>query len=550
MKTVIIGGVAGGANVATRLRRLSEDATVVMFEKGPYVSFANCGLPYHIGGEIKSRSKLLMATPESLKAKYNINVRIKSEVVKINTSSKTVTVKNLPDNSTYEESYDHLVISTGSNPIRPNLPGIDSKGVFVLRDMDDMDSIIDWIVTRKPKSATVVGGGFIGVEVVEQLHRIGISVHLIEGSNQLLAPLDPEMAAFVHSEVESKGVKIIFSDPLSKIEQNQNKDVCTVVTKSGKTVNTDLVVMGVGVRPNVSLAKEAGITLGESGAIAVNECLQTNMPNIWALGDAIEVTHFVLKNKIPIPLAGPANRQGRIIADNIINGPKVKFTGGLGTAIARAFDLAAAATGANEKQLIKTNIKYKSVFVHPNSHAGYYPGASSIAIKLIFEPDTGKILGAQAVGADGVDKRIDVLATAIKGGLTVDDLIDLELTYAPPFGSAKDAVNIAGMAAQNVTNNLVKVEHPATFDAASFKGAIVDVRDEDELAKGILPNAKHIPLSQLRNRLSELDKSKPVVVYCQSGMRSYLASRILSQNGFDCSNLTGAYRSWSTTHSG
>jgi NADPH-dependent 2,4-dienoyl-CoA reductase/sulfur reductase-like enzyme/rhodanese-related sulfurtransferase len=486
-----------------------------------------------------------MATPESLKAKYNIDVRVKSEVIKINPQTKCITVRNLLTNQTYEETYDDLVISTGSIPIKPNISGINTPGVFVLRDMDDMDSIINWISINKPKTASVIGGGFIGVEVVEQLHRIGINVTLIEGSNQLLAPLDPEMALFIHSEIKSKGVKLIFSDPISEIKSNASGNLESVTTKSGLNISSDLVIMGVGVKPNVELAKQAGIKIGESGAISVDEFLRTNLDNIWALGDAIEVPHFILKNKMTIPLAGPANRQGRIIADNIINGATVKFTGGLGTAIARAFDLVAASTGANEKQLSKTNKKYQSVFIHPNSHAGYYPGASPIAMKLIFDSDNKTILGAQAVGVDGIDKRIDVIATAIKGNLTIDDLIDLELAYAPPFGSAKDAVNIAGMAAQNVTNNLVNVEHPGKFDASNFNGLILDVRDEDEIAKGMLPNARHIPLSQLRNRLNELDNSKPIVVYCQSGMRSYLASRILQQNGFNCSNLTGAYKSWS-----
>jgi len=447
----------------------------------------------------------------------------------------------------YEETYDQLVISTGATPIRPSIEGIDAQGVFTLRDMDDMDSIIKWIDTKSPKNAAVIGGGFIGLEVCEQLHRIGINVTIIEGSPQLLAPLDPEMAQFIHKEVEEKGVKLLLSDPISSINTDE-KTLISVTTKSGKVVPTDLVIMGIGVRPNVSLAKDADISLGKSGAISVNEFMQTSAENIWALGDAVELTHKILGTKSPIPLAVPANRQGRIVADNIILGLKEKFSGGLGTAIARVFDLTAASTGANEKQLTQLGFEYKAVFVHPNSHAGYYPGASSIALKLLFHPTTGQIYGAQAIGKDGVDKRIDVISTAIKGKMTVNDLIDLELSYAPPFGSAKDPVNIAGMAAQNVMNGLVKIEHPLSFDYEHFDGVLLDVRDDDEIQQGIIKDAKHIPLSQLRNRLNELKKETPLVVYCQSGMRSYLACRILSQNGFSCSNLSGAFKSWSIAH--
>jgi NADPH-dependent 2,4-dienoyl-CoA reductase/sulfur reductase-like enzyme/rhodanese-related sulfurtransferase len=547
MKVVIIGGVAGGANVATRLRRISEDVEVVMFEKGPYVSFANCGLPYHIGKEIQSRSKLLMATPESLKARYNIDVRIHSEVTKIDPQKKFVIVQDVLTGNTYQESFDHLVISTGASPIKPPIEGIDAAGVFTLRDMGDMDSIIQWIDTKNPQHATVVGGGFIGLEVSEQLHRIGLKVTIVEGSPQLLAPLDPEMAQFIHKEVQDKDVKLVLADPLSAIK-TEGASLKSIVTKYGKVIETDLVIMGVGVRPNVSLAKDANVLLGQSGAIAVNEFMQTNVSDIWALGDAVESTHQVLGIKMPIPLAVPANRQGRIVADNIIFGLKEKFTGGLGTAIARVFDLTAASTGANEKQLQKSELEYKAVFIHPNSHAGYYPGATSIALKLLFNPKTGQLLGAQAVGKEGIDKRIDVIATAIKGKLTVHDLIDLELSYAPPFGSAKDPVNIAGMAAQNVISGLVQVEHPLSFDSDHFQGIILDVRDADEISHGMIPHAVHIPLGELRNRLNELAKTKPIVVYCQSGMRSYLACRILSQNGFTCSNLSGAFKSWSTAH--
>jgi len=550
MKVVIVGGVAGGANVATRLRRLSEKINIILLEKGPYVSFANCGLPYHIGNEIEDRGKLLVQTPQGLKARYNIDVRVHNEAIAIDAERKVVTIVDSTNPSNrYEESYDELVLAVGAEPIRPSLSGLDLPGVFTLRDMADMDGIIAWISSHQPKRAVIVGGGYIGLEVAEQLKNRGMSVAIIEAVSQLLAPLDPEMAAFIHEEVLRSGASLYLNEPITAIEPSEDALVGMVRTAKESLIPADLVIMGIGVKPRTALAKSAGIELGVTGGVHVNQYMQSSIPHIWAVGDVAETINPILGTPQIVPLAGPANLQGRIVADNIMHPEKLTaFTGGLGTAIARVFSLSAASTGLNEKQLKKTALPYQAVFVHPNSHAGYYPGAHPIALKLLFRPDTGEILGAQAVGKDGIDKRIDVIATAIKGKLSVDDLCELELTYAPPYGSAKDAVQIAGMAAQNVVRGLVKVEHPWTFDPANHCGILLDVRDDDEVSRGRLPTARHIPLSQLRQRLHELPKDQEVVVYCQSGMRSYLAARILSEHGYRCRNLSGAFKSWSVAH--
>lgn len=550
MKVVIVGGVAGGANVATRLRRLSEKTEVVLLEKGPYVSFANCGLPYHIGQEIEDRAKLLMQTPQGLKARYNIDVRVNSEVIAIDAERRVVTVVDSSNqNNRYQESYDELVLAVGAEPIRPSLPGLELPGVFTLRDMEDMDGIISWISSNHPERAVVVGGGYIGLEVAEQLKHRGMSVTIIEAVSQLLAPLDPEMAAFIHEEIIRSGAPLYLNEPITAIEPSEEALVGIVRTAKGSLIPADLVIMGIGVKPRTVLAKSAGIALGVTGGVHVNQYMQCSKPHIWAVGDVAETLNPILGTPQIVPLAGPANLQGRIVADNIMHPEKLTaFTGGLGTAIARVFSLAAASTGLNEKQLKKTSLPYQAIFVHPNSHAGYYPGAHPIALKLLFRSDTGEILGAQAVGKDGVDKRIDVIATAIRGKITVDELCDLELTYAPPFGSAKDAVQIAAMSAQNVMRGLVAVAHPWSFDPANHSGILLDVRDDDEVSRGTLPTARHIPLSQLRERLHEVPKDQEIVVYCQSGMRSYLAARILAEHGYRCRNLSGAFKSWSVAH--
>ena len=544
-KVVIVGGVAGGANVAARLRRLNENVEIVMFERGGYVSFANCGLPYHIGGEIVDRHKLLVHTPESLRKRFNIDVRINSEVMSINRKEKFVSVKDRKSDREFREAFDVLVLSPGATPLRPAIKGIDLPGIFSLRDIHDMDAIIENLSSMRAKNILIVGGGFIGLEMIEQLkHRFASSdvrLSLVESNPHVLAPLDFEMVARVEEELLKNGVNLLLNDPVTSFETSGSG--LAAFTKSGKKIEADFILFNIGVRPETSLAVEAGLEIGARGGIKVDSQLRTGDPSIFALGDCIETKHLVTGESGVIPLAGPANRQGRIVAD-VICGIDSHYKGSLGTAILRVFGLTAAVTGANEKTLNRLGIESQSVFLHPSSHASYYPGASSMSIKLIYSPKTRKIFGAQAVGADGVDKRVDVIATAIYAGLTIDDLTDLELCYAPPFSSAKDPVNLAGMIAQNVEENLVQILHPKDLAAETASSLLLDVRDQEERENGFIPGSKHIPLNELRGRLSEIPKDKPLVVYCQSGQRSYNACRILMQNGFRCKNLTGAYKTW------
>lgn len=542
-RVLIVGGVAGGANAATRLRRLDERAEIVVFERGKYVSFANCGLPYHIGGEIVDRSKLLQHTPETLKNRFALDVRTQNEVIKIDRERKEVEVLDLQKNSTYRERYDYLILSPGASPLRPPVPGLDLPGVFSLRDVPDMDRIIAWIAEKKPARAAVVGGGFIGLEMLEQLHRRGVSCTVFESNPQVLMPLDAELVALVQQEIRRHGVSVSLGDGVAAIESVGN-GALRVKTRSGAAQEVDLVIWSIGVRPETKLAREAGLELGETGGIKVSDSMQTSDPSIYAVGDCIEVRHGITHQPAFIALAGPANRQGRIVADNIC-GIKSEYKGTIGTAIVRVFSLTAACTGANEKLLRKNNIPYQAIHLHPASHASYYPGAAQLALKVLFHAETGRILGAQGVGSDGVDKRIDVIATAIHGDMTIEDLGDLELCYAPPFGSAKDAVNMAGMVGKNVRGDIVKLAQWGDVEAMSATATVLDVRDLDEFQKGALPNALHIPLNSLRNRLSEVPKDREVLVYCASGQRSYNACRILSQNGFVCRNLSGAYKTWS-----
>lgn len=542
-RVLIVGGVAGGANAATRLRRLDERAEIVVFERGKYVSFANCGLPYHIGGEIVDRSKLLQHTPETLKNRFALDVRTQNEVIKIDRERKEVEVLDLQKNSTYRERYDYLILSPGASPLRPPVPGLDLPGVFSLRDVPDMDRIIAWIAEKKPARAAVVGGGFIGLEMLEQLHRRGVSCTVFESNPQVLMPLDAELVALVQQEIRRHGVSISLGDGVAAIE-SVGDGALRVKTRSGATQEVDLVIWSIGVRPETKLAREAGLELGETGGIKVSDSMQTSDPSIYAVGDCIEVQHGITHQPAFIALAGPANRQGRIVADNIC-GIKSEYKGTIGTAIVRVFSLTAACTGANEKLLRKNNIPYQAIHLHPASHASYYPGAAQLALKVLFHAETGRILGAQGVGADGVDKRIDVIATAIHGDMTIEDLGDLELCYAPPFGSAKDPVNMAGMVGKNVRGDIVKLAQWSDVEAMSATATVLDVRDLDEFQKGALPNALHIPLNSLRNRLSEVPKDREVLVYCASGQRSYNACRILTQHGFACRNLSGAYKTWS-----
>lgn len=538
-KIIIVGGVAGGANCAARARRLNEVAEIVVIERSGYVSFANCGLPYHLGGEIKNREDLLLHNPQSLKARFNLDVRVKTEATRINPKDKTIELTEIDSGRQYIEHYDELVLAPGANPIVPPIEGIKNPGIFTLRNIEEMDKILSWMKEKNPKHAVVIGGGFIGLEVLEQLNSKLESLSIIEASPQLLAPLDPEMASIVEKEVRDNRVNVILADPLAKFE-----DSLTVVTASGKKLVSDMVILAIGVRPEVSLAKTAGIEIGPKGGIKVDSYLQTSVEHIWAVGDAIEIENLVTGELGTIPLAGPANRQGRLVADNIFGQEKRKFSGAIGTAILRVFSITAATTGANEKTLKRLNKEYKSLLLFPNSHASYYPGAQQLAIKLLFSPNSRQILGAQVIGKEGVDKRIDVFATAIKAKMSIDDLSELELSYAPPFGSAKDPVNLAGMIAKNIADNLVKSISPEEFLKNQDQYYILDVRNKSEVDKGSISGNYWIPLPDLRKRLSELPRDKPILAYCQSAQRSYYACRILMQNGFDVTNLSGAYKGW------
>lgn len=545
-RILIVGGVAGGATAAAHARRVSEDAEIIMFERGPYVSFANCGLPYYIGGEIPDKDDLLVQTPEGLRSRFNLDVRVMSEVVELVPTKKQIRICDLNSNKEYWETYDDLVISTGASPLKPPIPGIDQEGIFSVRGIPDVEAILDWIKEREVANVVVIGGGFIGLEMVEQLHGRGLSVTLVEGLPQVMAPLDPEMAAWLNQELDSRDVVMHLSDPVARFDKPESnaKGAVVVELKSGTRIAADMVILGIGVRPESELIKNAGLETGDRGGIRVNDNLRTSDPNIWALGDAIEVRDFVTGEWTLVPLAGPANRQGRIVAENIFGG-SMKYAGTCGTAILRCFDMVAACTGANEKTLQKLKIPYEAVHLHPASHANYYPGSKRIAMKILFDPSNGRLLGAQVVGEDGVDKRIDVLATALKSGLTIHDLEDLELAYAPPFGAAKDPVNLAGMVAQHVIQKEIKnTQWHEVATLNSQNSILLDVRDDDEREEGYIPESCHIPLPELRQRLAELPKDREIIVYCQTGQRSYFACRLLMLNGFKARNLTGAYRTW------
>ncbi|KHF41161.1 CoA-disulfide reductase [Halalkalibacter okhensis] len=544
-KIVIVGGVAGGATAAARLRRIDETSKIVLFEKGEYISFANCGLPYYIGEKIKDRQKLLVQTVEGMSKKFNLDIRNLSEVIGINREAKTVKVKDHKTGNTYEESYDDLVLSPGARPIVPPIPGLnEAKTIFTLRNIPDTDKIKSYVDNEKPKRVVVVGGGFIGLEMAENLHERGIDITVIEMANQVMAPLDYEMASIIHTHLEEKGVNLVLSDGVESFESEGK----IVVTNNGKRMETDLIILSIGVRPENELAINAGLQVGERGGIQVNDYLQTNDPNIYAIGDAIEVKDYINGKPTMIPLAWPANRQGRLVADNIY-GKKAKYNGTLGTSIAKVLDYTVATTGNNEKTLKRLGITYEVIHLHPSSHAGYYPGAAPIALKLVFDKETGKIYGAQAVGKDGVDKRIDVIATAIKGGLSVVDLADLELAYAPPYSSAKDPVNMLGYAATNIVEGVTETVQWHEIDEIVANGAtLVDVRTPIELEMGFIEGAINIPIDDIRERLTELPKNEKIYVNCQVGLRGYLASRILQENGFKVKNLDGGWKTYSSVH--
>lgn len=548
-KTVIIGGVAGGASCAARLRRLDEEAEIVLLERGEYISYANCGLPYHVGDVIKSRESLLLQTPEAMKKKFKVDVRVKNEVMSIDREHKKVSVRRTDSGETYEESYDTLVISTGSSPVRPPIPGIDSSRIQTLWTVPDTDRIRSLVKNSGVKTAAVIGGGFIGLEMAENLHHAGLEVSIVEMLDQVMAPIDFEMAQLLHENILQNGVKLYLGDGVDSFHDDGRQ--VTISLKSGKTVSAELVILSIGVRPNGELAKAAGLTVNARGGIVVDDFLRTSDPSIYAVGDVIEVENLVTQERTMIPLAGPANKQGRIAADNIAGGQEV-YRGSQGTSVAKVFDLTAASTGANEKALIKKGLSkgkdYETLTITQNSHAGYYPGAVPLTLKLIFSLDGKMIYGGQIVGTDGVDKRIDTIAVTMRLGAGVEALKELELAYAPPYSSAKDPVNMAGFVADNLLSG--KVRFSSWNVEQDHPGAtLLDVREDAELMAFALPGATHIPLGQLRDRLVELDKDKEIITFCAIGVRSYNAARILMLSGFhDVKVYPAGTRFYQSTH--
>lgn len=534
-KIIIVGGVAGGASAAARLRRLDETAEILMVERGEYISFANCGLPYYIGDVIKDREKLLVQTEEGMEKRFNIDIRVKTEVTKIFRDTKEVEIYS--EGKATREGYDYLILSPGAAPFVPPIEGIKRNGIYTLRNMADVDKIKSHVVDKKPQSAIVIGGGFVGVEMAENLKESGIDVTLIEALDQIMAPVDKEMARILEKQMLDNGVKLITGDGVDRF---QGEDSIEAVLKSGKKVKADIVILAIGVRAETKLAKDTGLEIGERGGIKVDEYLRTSDPAIYAVGDAIEIKDFVNGSNTLIPLAGPANKQGRIAADNICGG-NVKYSGAQGTSIIKVFDLTAAATGNNEKTLKRMGTPYYKSYTHSSSHAGYYPGAFVMTIKLLFSPEDGKVLGAQIVGRDGVDKRIDVLSTAIRHGLTVYDLEELELAYAPPYSSAKDPVNMAGYTAANILKGDMKVMHWDEINKLDDKYFILDVRTKLEFDAGHIEGAVNIPVDELRERINEIPRDKKIFEYCKVGLRGYIAYRILVQNGFEAYNLSGGY---------
>ncbi|MBU1109298.1 MAG: FAD-dependent oxidoreductase [Candidatus Riflebacteria bacterium] len=539
MKILIVGGVAGGASAAARARRLDEKAEIVLFERGEHISFANCGLPYHIGGVIPMRESLLVTTPEAMREKFAIDVRTRNEVIKIDRSKKELLVKDLNSGQEYAESYDYLVLSPGAAAIKPPISGIELPGIFSLRNLEDMDRIK--AAVKGKSSAVVVGGGYIGLEMTESLRHLGLEVTLVELASQVMGPADPEMATMLHTEIKMNSVDLLLGQSVTGFVPTGDK--LRVILSSGNKIDTDAVIMAIGVRPENQLAKGAGLELGVTGGIKVNSYMQTNDEAIYAVGDAVEVKDLMTGKPALIPLAGPANRQGRIAVDNIF-GLKREYRDTQGSAVCKVFDLTFAMTGLSEKQAVKHAIRYDKIYVHPANHASYYPGATSISLKMIYDPDTGRVLGAQAVGLDGVEKRVDVLAVAIRAGMTVYDLEELELCYAPPYGSAKDPVNYAGFVAANLLRG--HSEHFHATDVSTLKSdqKLLDVRTLEEVHAGMIPGALHIPLHELRQKIGELSKEKECMIYCQAGLRGYLAYRILKQHGFRASNLDGGYKTY------
>lgn len=543
MKYIIIGAVAGGASTAARLRRLDEHAEIIMFEKGEYISYANCGLPYYIGDVIKDRNALLIQTASAFNKRFNIDVRTMTEVLAINPASKTVTAKNQITGKEYEENYDKLVLSPGADPIRPPLPGITNEGIFTLRNVNDTDHIKEFVQQKNVKKAVIIGAGFIGLEMAENLHSLGMDITVIEMGNQILAPLDFPIAAIVQQHIRSKGVNLLLNSAVTAFEKNNSK--LNVLLKSGDEITADIVILSIGVKPDTRLPIKAGLKIGDAKGIWVNEYLQTSDPDIYAVGDAIEFKNPITNQSMNTYLAGPANKQGRICANNIVLGNVQKYNGAINTAIVKVFDMTVATAGTASKHLTKAEIKHIVSTTYSGSHAGYYPGAQEMSIQIAFSPKDGRLLSAQIAGYDGVDKRIDVLSSVIKRNSNIYELTEFEHAYAPPYSSAKDPVNMVGFVAENILQDKLSVFYWDQISTISLSDILLDIRSKEEFEKGFIPNAINIPIDELRDRISELDVNKNIYVYCLGGVRGYLAQQILKQNGYKkILNLSGGYQLW------
>ena len=546
MKVVIVGGVAGGATAAARIRRLDEQAEIVVFERSGYVSYANCGLPYYIGGVIRDPEELTLQTPESFRQRFRVEMRVRHEVTALHPERKSVTVRDLESGAVFEESYDKLLLSPGAKPTRPPLPGTGSKRLFTLRTVEDTFRIRDFVERERPRSVVLAGGGFIGMELAENLRELGMAVSIVQRPRQVMNPFDPEMAAFLHAKLREKGVALRLGRTVEGFQDTEHGGV-RVLLKDEAPLEADMVVLAIGVTPDTALAREAGLALGVKGSILVSDRMETSVPDIYAVGDAVQVRHSVTGQETLLSLAGPANRQGRIAADNICGGDS-RYRGSQGSSVLKVFDMTAAVTGVKEEAAKKAGIACDKVYLSPMSHAGYYPGGQLMTMKVLFEQGTYRLLGAQIVGYEGVDKRIDVLAAAIRGGLTALDLRDLDLAYAPPYSSAKDPVNMAGFMIGNLADGLVRQFHLEELEALPRDGSVtlLDTRTRGEYAAGHVEGFRNLPVDELRERLDELEEGKPVYVMCQSGLRSYLACRILAQHGFACWNFSGGYRLYET----
>mgnify|MGYP003592466419 CR=1 FL=1 len=543
MKYVIVGAVAGGASTAARLRRLDEKAEIVIFEKGEYISYANCGLPYYIGDVIKDRNALFVQTATAFNSRFNIDVRVRTEVLSINPNSKTITAFNHLSGYKYEESFDKLILSPGAEPIKPPLPGINLEGIFTLRNVNDTDFIKAYVNQKEVKNAVIVGAGFIGLEMAENLHELGLDVSIIEMGNQILAPLDYPLAALVQQHIRSKKVNILLSSAVSAFEKKEK--TISVQLTNGKSLEADVVILSIGVKPDTKLAQQAGLKLGDAKGIWVNEFLQTSHPDIYAVGDAIEFTNPITQQSMSTYLAGPANKQGRICANNIVLGNTTKYKGAINTAIVKVFDMTVAVAGTASKHLTRASIPHLVSTTHSGSHAGYYPGAKQMSTQIAFSPSDGTLYSAQIVGYEGVDKRIDVLSSVIKRKSNIEELTEFEHAYAPPYSSAKDPINMAGFTAENILTGKLKVFYWNEFDKVKEGDILLDVRTKSEFESGSIKNARNIPVDELRSRLAELDKNKNIYIFCQAGLRGYLAQRILVQNGFDkVENLSGGFQLW------